>query len=142
VSSTLIRRGGCKRPEPSKDLHGTVRKLRQLVLQGRWPTLEPPPMPCFTFFHIPISYGNSCRSILTFAPSGPSKEPPKTLARRSKASCLSISQPSIVVIFEPKDHKERTRTIKRANSVMELTTRRVNRWTSWNVDGPRYLAQH
>lgn len=50
-----------------------------------------------------------------------------SLARSSSVSCLSISHSSIVVVFHIKPHTDRTNTMRRANSVIELTPTAANR---------------
>ena len=98
----------------------------------------PPHMPWTTFFQMPTSYGNSCLTIRTLIPSGPSRYPPRVFARRSSVSCLSISQLSIVVTFVANDQPVRRNMIDKANSVIELSMNSRNSVIRSVMDGPRY----
>ena len=95
-------------------------------------------MPWTMFFQMPTSYGNSCFTIRTLIPSGPSRYPPSVFARRSSVSCLSISQLSIVVTFVANDQLVRRNMIDKANSVIELRTNSRNSVIISVTDGPRY----
>ena len=95
-------------------------------------------MPWTMFFQMPTSYGNSCFTIRTLIPSGPSRYPPSVFARRSSVSCLSISQLSMVVTFVTNDQLVRRNMMDKANSVIELSTNSRNSVIISVTDGPRY----
>ena len=101
-------------------------------------TLALPPIPAFKFRQIPISYGNSCFWIRILMPSGPSRKPPRALARRTSVRCRDISHPSIVVVFSKSIHRVRMRRMESAKRVSEFTTRSTKRWMSCARLGPRY----
>ena len=87
---------------------------------------------------MPTSYGNSCLRIRILVPCGPSRYPPKALARLSKVLCRSISQLSIVVTLFHTDHKELKSVSPTAKRVKELRANRVNKESNDDNEGPRY----
>lgn len=70
-------------------------------------------------------------------PSGDSKYPPKCLALLNNVLCLSISQPSIVVVLTARHQILRIHRIPMANKVRLLIAVVANRWKRVKGEGPR-----